>query len=111
MAQKRMTPEDRKEQIMHAAIIVAMTKGYSKMNRLMIVHQLNGEVTDGLVSRYFGRRTELRAAVLKEAIARENLTILAQGLALGDPVARKAPKALRDKAAEAVASWRKFLAA
>lgn len=109
MAKTRMAPEDRKEQLLCAAIKIAEQVGYNKINRLMIVKELGGEVTDGLVNRYFGQRHSLRMAVLYAGIERENLTILAQGLALGDTYARKAPAALRKAAASVVKSWEEAL--
>lgn len=109
MAKTRMAPEDRKEQLLCAAIKIAEQVGYNKINRLMIVKALGGEVTDGLVNRYFGQRHSLRMAVLYAGIERENLTILAQGLALGDTYARKAPAALRKAAASVVKSWEEAL--
>lgn len=101
MVKTRMAPAERKEQLLCAAIKIAERVGYNKLNRLMIVKELDGEITDGLVNRYFGQRHSLRMAVLYAGIERGNLTILAQGLALGDSYARKAPIALR-KAAKAL---------
>jgi AcrR family transcriptional regulator len=111
MAKTRMAPTERKEQLLTAAIRVAERVGYNKINRLMIVKELGGEVTDGLVNRYFGQRHSLRQAVLYAGIERGNLTILAQGLALGDTYARKAPAAMRKAAAHVVASWAEALGA
>lgn len=105
MAKERMTPLARKEQLLCAALTVAERVGYNKLNRLMIVAELGGNITDGLVSRYFGQRHSLRQAVLHAGIQRQNLTILAQGLAAGDPTARAAPKELRKAAAEQVKAW------
>lgn len=112
MATKRMAPAARKEQLLQAAIRVAEVKGYSKINRLMIVEELGGEVTDGLVSRYFGQRAELRNEVRKEALARGNLTILAQALALGDTTAKRINK-MRDEPIppDTVQSCKEFLGA
>lgn len=111
MAKTRMAPADRKEQLLQVAITLAEKHGYNKINRLMIVKELGGDITDGLVSRYFGQRHSLRQAVLFAGIERGNLTILAQGLALGDSHARKAPADLRKAAAGVVESWREALTA
>lgn len=115
MAKTRMAPADRKEQLLQLAIALAEEKGYNKINRLMIVEaaffRLNEDITDGLVSRYFGQRHSLRQAVLFAGIERGNLTILAQGLALGDSHARKAPAEMRKAAAGVVESWREALTA
>lgn len=111
MAKTRMAPADRKEQLLTVAITIAERVGYNKLNRLMIVKELDGEVTDGLVNRYFGQRHSLRQAVLYAGIERGNLTILAQGLALGDSYARTAPAKMRKEAAAVVASWAEALGA
>lgn len=111
MAKTRMAPDERKAQLLDVAIQVAEKVGYNKLNRLMIVRALDGEVTDGLVNRYFGQRHSLRQAVLYAGIERGNLTILAQGLALGDSYARKAPAALRKAAAHVVQSRAEALGA
>lgn len=111
MAKTRMAPAERKEQLLGVAITLAEKHGYNKINRLMIVKALGGDITDGLVSRYFGQRHSLRQAVLFAGIERGNLTILAQGLALGDNHARKAPADMRKAAAGVVDSWREALTA
>mgnify|MGYP000698712334 CR=1 FL=1 len=112
MATKRMAPADRKEQLLQAAIRVAEQKGYSKINRLMIVEELQGEVTDGLVSRYFGQRANLRETVRREALARNNPTILAQALALGDKSAKHIDKLNpHPTPPEVIQSWKEFLGA
>lgn len=115
MAKTRMAPADRKEQLLQLAIGLAEEKGYNRINRLMIVdaaaQQLGEDITDGLVSRYFGQRHSLRQAVLFAGIERGNLTILAQGLALGDVHARKAPVEMRKQAASVVDAWREALTA
>lgn len=111
MAKTRMAPAERKEQLLCAAITLAEKHGYNKINRLMIVEAMDGDITDGLVSRYFGQRHSLRQAVLFAGIERGNLTILAQGLALGDVHARKAPASMRKEAAHVVEAWKIALSA
>lgn len=108
MATKRMAPAERKEQILQAAIRVAEVKGYSKINRLQVVEELGGQVTDGLVSRYFGQRAALRDAVLTAGLERGNLTIIAQALALG---VRKAKALGVQIPPDTVRSWKEFLGA
>jgi len=98
MAKTRMSPVERKEQLLQVAIQEAEKVGYNKLNRLMIVKALDNEVTDGLVSKYFGQRHALRQAVLYAGIKRGNLKILAQALKLGDTYARTAPAELRKAA-------------
>lgn len=52
----------------------------------------------GTVSLHFGDMQGLRYAIMVHAVDTERLEIIAMGLANGDPVAIKAPKALRVKA-------------
>lgn len=103
MAKTRMSPDERKEQLLQVALEIAEEVGYHKLNRLMIVKRMDGEITDGLVSKYFGQRHALRQTVLYAGIQRGNLKILAQGLEQGDAYARQAPKQLRTAAKALVA--------
>lgn len=98
MTRIRMTPEARKEQLLCVALQIAERVGYHKLSRLMIVKEMNNEISDGLVSRYFGQRHSLRQAVLQAGIQRGNIAIVAQCLAQGDPLAKQIPKALRTQA-------------
>ena len=88
-------PIHEREVLMSAALIVAARDGYTRMSRDAIA--IEAKCSTGLISKYFGTMPALRRAVMRAAVARGNHTVLAQGLAAGDPNAHEAgPKAKRD---------------
>lgn len=58
--------------------------------------------SDALVSAYFNTMTQMRRAVVRNAIVTQDLPVLAQALVLRDPQAMKAPEELRRAAAAQV---------
>lgn len=92
----RFKPEVRKDAILEAAVALALSDGLSNV-RLIPVAERAG-VTNGLVSHYFGTVKQLHRAVIRHAIHRELLSIVAQALAAGDIEARKAPDELKQRA-------------
>lgn len=95
---KRMAPDERKETILTAAVSVAKTNGYNKMTRDDIARHAG--VSTGLVTFYFSTMTQLRRAVIRSAITNEVLEVVAQGLAIGDDQAKKAPDELKKRATD-----------
>ena len=93
---KRAYPVLRYENVLDAAIATAKTMGYYAIRREDVASRAN--ISPALVSHYFGTIEELRALVLKTAIKRGVLDILAQGLARKDPMATNAPQHLKDGA-------------
>ena len=93
---KRETPEDRREQIIAAALRMAVNYGYQRVTRADIAGA--AKCSEALVSHYFNTMTQMRRAIMREAIRRQVLGIVAQGLAMGDPQAQKAPECLRSAA-------------
>lgn len=97
MSKKRATdPELRKDHILDTALKLAEKEGYSRMT-LMQVAEAAG-ITHGTVLRYFGTVGQLRNAVMRKAVKTENLKIIAQGLSVQDPQARKADESVKEKA-------------
>jgi AcrR family transcriptional regulator len=94
---KRQKPDDRKYQILTAALAVAERPGgYSKLTRESIAKEVG--CAEALISRYFGTMPAFKRTVIRSAILTENLAIIAQGLAAGDPHAQKADPALKARA-------------
>ena len=97
-----MKADERKKQILDAAIRLSEQEGYIKVSR--------GDIADlagcapSLVAHYFGTMTQLHRAIMSAAVHRENLSILAQGLSIGDSKARSAPSTLRTRAAAFIIS-------
>lgn len=94
---KRLKPDDRKGQIMDAALKVAsLPGGWAKLTREAVAREAG--CTDGLVSKYYGTMITFRRSIMRAAINQENLQVLAQGVAAGDPYAKKADPALITRA-------------
>lgn len=102
MTKSRQTPDDRKYQILKAALSLAEKPGgFSCITRESIANEVG--CAEGLVSRYFGTMAAFKRAIVRSAILTENLSIIAQGLASGDPNAHKADKNLKARALQTLA--------
>jgi len=99
MTKKRLHPDDRKQQILTAAIKVAgRPGGWGKMTRDAVAREAG--CAEGLVSKYFGTMIAFRRSIMRAAIQARNLAVVAQGLAAGDTNAQKAPPELKAAAVE-----------
>lgn len=96
----RMTKEARKASILEAALIVAQRKGFGVMRQSDIAMQ--ADCSHGLVTLSWSTLAQLRRAVMRAAIQRRILKIVAAGLALGDKDAKKAPEDLKEAARAAL---------
>lgn len=92
----RLTPKARREQILDAALGEARTRGYENVRRHHVAECAG--VSPGLVGHYFSTMPQLQRAIMREAVARGDVAIVAQGLARRDKQAIKAPAALREAA-------------
>lgn len=102
MTKKRLLPDDRKYEILTAALIVAGAPGgWSKLTRDAVARE--AKCAAGLVSKYFGTMTQMRRTVMRSAVLTENLPIVAQGLAAGDKCAQKADPELKARALNTLA--------
>ena len=94
MTKKRLHPDDRKQEILNAAIKVAgRPGGWGKMTRDAVAREAG--CAEGLVSKYFGTMIAFRRSIMRAAIQARNLAVVAQGLAAGDTNAQKAPPELK----------------
>jgi AcrR family transcriptional regulator len=93
---KRMIPADRKASILEAAVTAAQKQTFSGLRLHHIATA--ADCSNALVVSHFGTMTKMRRAVMRAAIQREILPLIAQGVATGDPTATKANKVLKDKA-------------
>jgi len=99
MTKKRLHPDDRKQQILTAAIKVAgRPGGWGKLTRVAVAKEAG--CAEGLVSKYFGTMIAFRRSIMRAAIQARNLAVVAQGLAAGDTNAQKAPPELKAAAVE-----------
>lgn len=93
----RRLPDERPQLILAAGLKLAEDVGYQRLTREALAKA--AMVSPGLINFYFGNMTKAREAVMAEAVRTSNVAVVAQGLAAGDPVAAKAPQALRSLAA------------
>jgi len=90
----RLKPQDRKNEILTAAIKVAgQPGGWSTLTRDAVAKEARCAV--GLVSRYFGTMVCFKRAIMRKAVTDRDLAIIAQGLATRDPSACKADGELK----------------
>lgn len=92
----RMTPADRKADILASAVKAAETHGFAQL-RLHHIATAAG-CSNALVVAHFKTMIQMRRAVMRTAIKDEILPIIASGVAIADPTAKKAPDDLKIKA-------------
>lgn len=92
---QRLLPDERRQKILDAAIVVAMRKGYRTMSQRDVA--VEAEVSKGLLAYYFQTMDKLRVAVMEFSIEHELFSIIAQGLTLKDPQAMEISPDLKEK--------------
>lgn len=93
---KRMTPADRKASILEAAIVAASKQSFAGLRLHHIATE--ADCSNASVVAYFGTMTKMRRAVMRAAITRDILPIIANGIAMRDPLAMKLTREYREKA-------------
>jgi AcrR family transcriptional regulator len=97
MSKKRQQPDDRRYQILTAALTVAERPGgWSALTRELVAKEVG--CAEALISKYFGTMPDFKRTIMRSAILTENLSIIAQGLATGDRHAQKADDAVKQSA-------------
>lgn len=84
--------------ILDVALRHASAKGLAAITRAEIAEEAG--IATGIVNAAYGTMQQLRRAVMRAAIEREVLAVVAGGLAAMDPQALKAPQELRARALE-----------
>ncbi len=92
----RMTPKDRKNEILLAGLKAAERLGFTNVRQADIAKE--AECGFGTVTLRWGTMAQLRRAIMRQAVKQESLSVIATGLAIGDPNAKKAPEELKKKA-------------
>ena len=96
MTTRRLQPDDRRAQILSAAVDLAADQGFLSLTRDAVAKAAG--VSPGLVTFYFFAVSELRRQVMQRAVENEHLSILAEGLAARDEVALSAPAWIKARA-------------
>ncbi len=97
MKNKRLTPEARGDMLLNVAIDLAAKHGLANVTRDQIAAK--AKVAAGLVTLRLGTMKEMRRTIMRNAVTREILPIIAEGLATRDRFALEAPEDLRQRAA------------
>ena len=100
MTHKRMRPTDRQAEILYAALQAAEASHYTTITREDIAKRAG--VSGSAVSYHFDNMDVLRAQLMRLAITREFLPVIAQGCVAGDQYALSAPEELRRRAINSV---------
>lgn len=95
--QIKRTAEERRSEILREALLLAATEGYTRVTREALGRRL-GYASSSLVAHHMGSAADLRRKIMREAVRTENLPIVAQGIALKDRIALKAPEEVRARA-------------
>jgi len=98
---KRLKPVNRAGEILDAALVVAVTKGYNTMTRDDIA--LKAGCSIGLISLRWATMPALKRAVMREAVKNSVLPIIAQGIVARDALALNAPIKVRKLAVATLA--------
>ena len=96
---KALSPDERRQQrqaILDVAVDLARDIGYSKITRDQIAQAAG--ISPALVSDYLGTMPKPRRDVVRRAVVREVLEIVAQAMASRDPHVQKASDELKQRA-------------
>lgn len=85
-----------KEHILDTAYKMAQRDGFAAITRDGVAAEAG--VAMGSVNHHYGTMQVLRDAVMLRAVEEEQLELIAQGIAMGDNVAKTAPLELRQRA-------------
>lgn len=94
----RLTPMARRQQLLNVALILAEKIGYQKVSQYTIAKYLG--ISLNLTIYHFNNMSELRHAIMRAAIERKIIPIIAQGIGAQDVHAHKAPDDLKKQAIE-----------
>ena len=99
---ERLSAPLRRDQIVEAALVLAASPGctWQSVTRDQIGHVCG--ITGQAVMWHFSTMAQLRRSIMRAAVRRENLAVIAQGLAAGDAQARKAGRAVQRRALESI---------
>lgn len=95
----RVNPDLMKDFILNCAIELSEKNDYKTLTRAMIADQL--AIAPALVSYYFGEMESLKNKIVKTAIERENLTIIAQAVTFKHPAIKNISEKLKTNALKA----------
>lgn len=90
--------KDRKTELLDAALRLAKTKGYTKVTREAIAAVVG--CVPATVTNHLGTTPNMKRGIMRAAVSRGVVEVVAQGLADGNPHAKKASHDLKQRAVE-----------
>ncbi len=93
---QRLAPKVRTEQLLDIAIDQARKLGYKNVTALTVAQAAG--VSASLCTYYFSTMSQLRRSIMRAAVKREVLPIIAQGIVDRNPSALAAPPELKARA-------------
>ena len=97
---KRMKPKQRRAAILEATLPLATLHGYTGVTREQIAAASG--IAGSVVHYHFKTMAQLRKKLLQYAVEVECLPVIAQGIALNDPVVNDLAPELRKRAKESL---------
>jgi AcrR family transcriptional regulator len=97
---KTRRPQARMQEILDAGLALAEEKGFNKVTRTDVATRAGMGV--GTINFHFGNMDQLQRKIMREAVNRGALRVLAQGLAVNHTEALKAPDKMRERAADLI---------
>jgi len=98
--QIKLEARGRIAQILRAALEIAPKVGYARLTRDEIAKRAG--IPSSLVAYHMGTMPELRRHIMREAVRAECLPVIAQGLAVRDRHAMKAPDEIKNRALDSL---------
>ena len=86
----------RTEHILEVALDISERDGFGKLSRTSIAEECG--ISESLIAYHFGTMSDFKRTVMRHAIKHERLRIIAEGLAIRDIHAAKAPDELKARA-------------
>lgn len=97
---KRKTAVERRDEILSVTLQLSLEVGYTNVTRERISAVIG--ITKQAVQHHIDSMAELRQDVMRVALLRECLPVIAQGMANRDPIALMAPPELLERARAAL---------
>ncbi len=88
----------RKNHLLTVGLYLSIQFGYNCITAEQLAKRAG--VTRGTVYTYFGTTIKLRNSILSHALSSANIQVITQGIILKDPITKRVPLKLRQKAAK-----------
>lgn len=98
----RANKDTRIDNILDIALDLCDEVGLYNVTRIELADRCG--ISPSLIGHHFGTMVKLRRQIIRKAIVTERLSVIAQGIALNDPHAKKAPEELKTRALASLAT-------